>query len=74
MSAQLPLAAEILADRPEDREAPLTLLDLVAAASAIAEDEEEVVAIVTALLRSGRVRLAGGFRECHLSGRGRPGR
>ena len=49
-----------------ERRAPLTLLDLVAAASEIASGEEETVAIVAELLASGRIRLAGAFRECHL--------
>ena len=53
--------------------APLTLLDLVAAASEVASGDEETVAIVAQLLASGRIRLAGAFRECHLrvSSRGR---
>jgi hypothetical protein len=48
------------------RREPLTLLDLVAAASEVASGERETVEIVTRLLASGRVRLAGAFRECHL--------
>ncbi len=40
----------------------LTLLDLVQAVSACAENEAEVVATVLHLLRSGRVRLRGNFR------------
>ena len=42
------------------------MLDLVAAASEVASGEQETVAIVVYLLASGRVRLAGAFRECHL--------
>ena len=45
----------------------LTLLDLVAAVCDVAEDEAEAVAIVQELLRSGTVRLAGNFRECHIA-------
>jgi hypothetical protein len=53
----------------------LTLLDLVAAASDVTTEEAETVLIVETLLRSGRVRLAGEFRECHLDadpGKGAP--
>jgi len=52
--------------RRDEPRAPLTLLDLVAAASEVASGEEETVAIVRGLLASGRIRLAGAFRECHL--------
>ncbi len=54
---------------PEARNATerrLTLLDLVAAANEFARDEHEALAVIRSLLASGRVRLAGGFRECHL--------
>ena len=55
--------------RKHEPRAPLTLLDLVAAASEVASGEEETVAIVRQLLASGRIRLAGAFRECHLPAR-----
>lgn len=55
---------------PEPR---LTLLDLVAAVNEIADGELETVAIVASLLDTGRVRLAGEFRENHLR-RVAPGR
>jgi hypothetical protein len=58
MSAAIPLF-----EPPAD----LTLLDLVTAVCDIAADETEAVAIVQALLRSGRVRLAGNFRESHVA-------
>ncbi len=74
MSAQVVLETVRTARPPDEPGAPLTLLDLVAAVSAIAEGEDDVVRIVVGLLRSGRVRLAGGFRECHLPGRERPDR
>ncbi len=47
-------------------ERTLTLLDLVAAANEVARDEHEALAVIRGLLSSGRVRLVGGFRECHL--------
>ena len=49
---------------PETR---LTLLDLVHAVNEVADDEDEAVALIMRLLQSGRVRLTGHFRECHLS-------
>ncbi len=42
---------------------PPTLLDLVAAVGSLAASEQETVQIVAGLLRSGRVRAAGGFDE-----------
>lgn len=40
----------------------LTLLDLVRVVGEVARNEDEVVATVLHLLRSGRVRLRGNFR------------
>ena len=57
---------------PNESAKPLTLLDLVAAVSAVAESESEVVRIVQRLLGSGYVRLVGNFRGVHLEDRGRP--
>jgi hypothetical protein len=44
---------------PEPREA--TLLELVSAICAVTSDDEEVIATVRNMLRSGRVRLCGNF-------------
>ena len=44
-----------------------TLLELVVSLSEVTDDEEEVVATVLALLRSGRVRLCGNFRNAPIS-------
>jgi hypothetical protein len=44
----------------------LTLLDLVSSVADSAETDEEVVATIREMLRSGRVRLAGEFREDDL--------
>jgi len=41
----------------------LTLLELVRAISEVTDDEREVVATVRDMLRSGRVRLCGNFRN-----------
>ncbi len=40
-----------------------TLLELVQAVSEVSESDREVVATVRSLLRSGRVRLTGTFRD-----------
>jgi hypothetical protein len=39
-----------------------TLLELVRVISEVTDDEREIVATVTEMLRSGRVRLCGNFR------------
>jgi hypothetical protein len=41
----------------------LTLLELVEAVSSVTEDDAEVVATVSHMLRSGSVKLSGSFRE-----------
>jgi len=43
-----------------------TLLDLVQAVCEVTADDREVVATVRHLLRSGRVRLCGNFRDTPL--------
>ena len=40
----------------------VTLLELVGSLCAVTDDDDEVVATVLAMLRSGRVRLCGNFR------------
>jgi hypothetical protein len=51
------------ADAPwKGKSVEVTLLELVTAVSQIAKSDEEVVATVMHLLRSGRVRLRGSFR------------
>ena len=41
----------------------MTLLELVAAVGEVTSDEREVVATALHLLRSGRVKLCGNFRD-----------
>jgi hypothetical protein len=41
----------------------VTLLDLVQAVCDVTEDDNEVIATVRHMLRSGRVRLCGNFRN-----------
>jgi hypothetical protein len=60
-AAQSMLVTALL--RGRDEPMATTLLDLVRAVSEVATDEREVVATVTHLLRSGRVRLTGNFRD-----------
>jgi len=47
----------------DDEPQALTLLELIDAVSEVSESEQEVVATVTYMLNSGRVRLAGSFRD-----------
>ena len=58
-------------DRSKAREAEevivTTLLDLVVAVSDSTSDDREVVTVVDALLRSGRVQLIGQFRAVDLN-------
>ncbi len=49
------------ADSEEGRQ--FTLLELVRVISEVTEDEEEIVATVLHMLRSGSVRLCGNFRD-----------
>ena len=50
-------------DEPEQ----VTLLELIDAVSEVSESEQEVVATVTYMLNSGRVRLSGNFRDTPVS-------
>jgi hypothetical protein len=45
----------------------VTLLELVEAIGDVTDKESEVVATVMHMLRSGRVRLAGNFREAQIN-------
>ena len=57
----VPHTAPIRNQGPEFEE--FTLLDLVQAVCDVTEDDSEVVATVRHMLRSGRVRLCGNFRN-----------
>ncbi|MEE8165587.1 MAG: hypothetical protein V3T64_08460 [Myxococcota bacterium] len=48
---------------PKESTLALTLLELVQAVNAVSDSENEVIATVIYMLRSGRVRLAGSFRD-----------
>lgn len=41
----------------------VTLLELVEAVSEVSDSEQEVIATVTYMLSSGRIRLSGNFRD-----------
>jgi len=47
-----------VATDPSDRMRPLTLIELVDAVSEVSETEQEVLATVTYMLKSGRIQLA----------------
>jgi hypothetical protein len=49
-----------------DEPRPVTLLELIKAVSEVSETEQEVLATVTYMLNSGRVRLSGSFRDTPL--------
>ncbi len=64
------MAASVLArsDRLRATQAPggcveTTLLALVQALAEVTEDDREIVAVVIHMIRSGRVRLVGSFRD-----------
>ena len=65
MSAALDHASESVVELPHAGSEPLatTLLDLVQAVSDVADNEREVVATVSHMLRTGKVRLTGCFRD-----------
>ena len=46
---------------------PVTLLELVKAVSEVSDSEAEILATVTYMLNSGRVRLSGTFRDTPLA-------
>jgi hypothetical protein len=56
----LPIQSPVEFHWPEPRS--LTLLELVGSVCEVTDDDDEVVATVLHLLRSGRVRLCGNFR------------
>jgi len=60
-----PMIYRIEPNRP-DPELSLTLLELVQAVNEVSESEQELVATVLYLLKSGRIQLAGNFRDACL--------
>jgi len=52
----------------DDEIRPLTLMELVDAVGEVAENEEEILATVSYMLKSGRVHLAGNHATANLAG------
>ena len=53
---------------PKPSTLSLTLLELVQAVNEVSDSENEVIATVVYMLRSGRIKLAGSFRDMPLDG------
>jgi hypothetical protein len=51
---------------PSSEPQPVTLLELIEAVSEVSESEQEILATVTYMLNSGRVRLSGSFRDSSI--------
>ena len=56
----IPIQSPVEIQDPDSKS--LTLLELVGSVCDVTDDDDEVVAIVLQMLRSGRVRLCGNFR------------
>jgi len=56
----LPIQPPVELREPESKS--LTLLELVGSVCDVTDDDDEVIATVLQMLRSGRVRLCGNFR------------
>jgi hypothetical protein len=52
---------------PSDEPQSVTLLELIEAVSEVSESEREVLATVTYMLNSGRVRLSGSFCDTPIT-------
>ena len=59
-AATLPIQSPLELREPEPKS--LTLLELVGSVCDVTDNDDEVVATVLHLLRSGRIRLCGNFR------------
>ena len=46
---------------------PMTLLELIEAVSEVSDTEQEVIATVSYMLNSGRIRLSGNFRDTPIA-------
>ncbi len=62
-AARIPQPLQLLQGGAGDPTVETTLLELVRAISEVTDDDQEVVATISHLLRSGRVRLVGNFRS-----------
>ncbi|MBW1882522.1 MAG: hypothetical protein JRJ58_03260 [Deltaproteobacteria bacterium] len=59
---------QVIDANPKQPALPLTLLELVQAVNEVSDSENEPVATVVYMLRSGRIQLAGSFRDESLDG------
>ena len=57
------LAIHEIDTSPSKEPRSLTLLELINAVSEVSDSEQEVVATVSYMLNSGRIRLTGNFRD-----------
>jgi hypothetical protein len=57
------LAVHEIAMSENDDPQPMTLLELIEAVGEVSDTEDEVIATVSYMLSSGRVRLSGNFRN-----------
>jgi hypothetical protein len=62
----IPVIHEIQTNQSSEPQ-PVTLLELIKAVSEVSESETEILATVTYMLNSGRVRLSGTFRDTPLA-------
>lgn len=61
-----PAIYSIEASSDDSASIEFTLLELIQAVNEVAETERELVATVVHMVRSGRVRLTGNFRDCSV--------
>ena len=62
-----PIVHEIPMDSKNEEPEPMTLLELIEAVSEVSQSEREVIATVSYMLNSGRVRLSGSFRDTPIA-------
>ena len=66
-AAATTLSGQTLRELQGPQASDVTLLELVNAICETTEDDQEVIATVLSMLRSGRVRLCGNFRGAPIS-------
>ncbi len=59
---------QVIDANPKQPALPLTLLELVQAVNEVSDSENELISTVVYMLRSGRIQLAGSFRDESLDG------
>jgi hypothetical protein len=66
MTAPLNACSQAGSEVGTDRQAQLTMLDLIEAVAEVTDSEAELVSTVAHLVNSGRVRLIGSFRDAWI--------